>query len=104
MKLLIVGYYDHNNLGDDMFKDSFKKLLPQCDLNFVDIMTIYDQINYKEYDRIICGGGDIVNDYFLNKIKYISENFDKPIYEILQETVNIQIQLHFYFIFIFYFY
>ena len=80
MKILVLGYYDHNNLGDDMFKDSFKKLLPKCDLTFVDIMTLYEQINFEEYDRIICGGGDIINDYFLNKIKYISENFDKPIY------------------------
>lgn len=79
MKILIVGYYNHNNLGDDMFQDAFKKLLPLCQLTFIDIDNI-KEVKLDSYDRIICGGGDIVNDYFLENIKYIHENFKKPIY------------------------
>lgn len=68
MKILVVGYYNHENYGDDMYLMSFPKIFPRHQLQFVDIEKLK---NYHEedYDAIILGGGDVVNGYFIDKFK-----------------------------------
>lgn len=81
MKILVIGYYDRANLGDEMFKLSIPKLLPETDLKFIcvdDIKLDKDEIN--NYDAVVCGGGDIVNDYFNIKFNKLLSNFNGPIY------------------------
>lgn len=73
MKILILGYYDRQNIGDDMFKFVFKRYFdenwPNCNIlikNTDDINKIPDDVNL-----IICGGGDLVNSYFMDKIDHL---------------------------------
>ena len=70
-KVLILGYYNRYNLGDDMFEyvfvNYFSSKLPNIELvikNTDDIEEIEDDVSL-----VICGGGDMINDYFLKKIK-----------------------------------
>lgn len=71
--VLILGYYHRQNLGDEMFSfifsNYFQTTWPKINLtisNTDDITSISDDI-----DLIICGGGDIINDYFLHKINLL---------------------------------
>lgn len=76
MKLLILGFYNRNNLGDEMFKETIPLLFPNCECDFW--CTDDFNIDINKYDGIVCGGGDIVNDYFHNTItehiKYYKKN------------------------------
>jgi polysaccharide pyruvyl transferase WcaK-like protein len=73
MNILIVGYYDHHNLGDEQYKISIKyiiKKLPNSkpkSIEFIDCDRLQD---YKVLENtiIIFGGGDILNNYFLDKL------------------------------------
>jgi len=72
MKVVILGFYHRNNLGDELFKQVFYESLENHNLTFLnpdDIPKIPDGT-----DIIICGGGDIINDYFLSKIKPLVKN------------------------------
>ena len=66
MNIIILGYYSHGNYGDDLFEVIFKKLYVNYNLTFYDpnkINIIPDNI-----DIIVCGGGDIINDFFMKQI------------------------------------
>lgn len=84
MKILILGYYYRNNFGDDIFAHIFQNYLtkywPNVDFiiqNTDDIIIIPNDIS-----MIICGGGDIINNYFLQKINSLIINKNIPIYAI----------------------
>lgn len=76
--LLITGYYYKKNYGDDLLLDVAKKLLTikYCsDYQFNTQVIAIDQIdnnNISELcnwsDKIILFGGEVLNDYFLNKL------------------------------------
>jgi polysaccharide pyruvyl transferase WcaK-like protein len=81
MDVLVIGYYDRSNLGDEMFKLVLPKIFPSFNLTFVCI----DDINNKltdSYKAIICGGGDIINDYFHKRFLDILKYFDGPIFAV----------------------
>lgn len=70
----MVGYYDHFNLGDEQYKTTFCNLFKTCipknmehTIDFIDCdklkVTAFD-----DDDVIVLGGGDVLNDYFLDKI------------------------------------
>lgn len=66
MNITILGYYAHGNYGDDLFEVIFKKIYSGHNLIFYDpnkITSIPDST-----DIIICGGGDIINDWFMEQI------------------------------------
>lgn len=69
MIIAVLGYYGHGNYGDDLFEVIFKKLYSEHTLYFYDP----NKITYLQewVDVIICGGGDIINDWFMNKIAYL---------------------------------
>ncbi len=77
MKVLVLGFYDRQNLGDDMFKIALTAVLPRCTLTFV--CTDDFKGDVKTYDAIVCGGGDIVNRYFIDRIKTITAGYTKPL-------------------------
>jgi polysaccharide pyruvyl transferase WcaK-like protein len=60
----ILGWYGHENAGDESYKLSFPKMFPQYDCVFVedtkDKLPVY-----------ILGGGDVVGDHFLQILKDI---------------------------------
>ena len=65
--ITFLGYYHKSNYGDDYFEYIFTKLFSQgYKIAFFDPNSI-DSLP-SETDIIVCGGGDIVNDYFMHKI------------------------------------
>jgi polysaccharide pyruvyl transferase WcaK-like protein len=72
-KFFILGYYNHNNIGDEQYKLSFQYLFQQFrtvavdSIEFIDCDKLSNAV-IGEKDIIILGGGDILNPYFLDKI------------------------------------
>jgi len=77
--LLITGYYNKNNLGDDLFLEIaqilFRKYADKpYNIRFIGTDSIL--LNNKEYmtelinwcDKVILFGGEVLNNYFLNKL------------------------------------
>jgi hypothetical protein len=78
--VLVLGFYNKGNLGDEMFKESMPLLFPNHNLCFVDLDTIIDKCNFNgTYKAIICGGGDLINDYFQQKILFAINGFKGPV-------------------------
>jgi hypothetical protein len=75
-KILVFGYYGHKNTGDDGFVVVLKwlrqKYYPNDKWEFA---NSYTELDVKTYDIVIIGGGDVIADYFMNKIKTIKESF-----------------------------
>lgn len=73
--VLIVGYYDHHNLGDEQYKSTilfllkrvFQKRLLQPEIVFVDCDRLTNYILLPG-TVVILGGGDVLNTYFLDKM------------------------------------
>ncbi|NJL70555.1 MAG: hypothetical protein HC888_02525 [Candidatus Competibacteraceae bacterium] len=53
LKSAVLGWYGKNNIGDESYKLSFPKLLPNHELTFADTIS-------GEFDHIFLGGGDVV--------------------------------------------
>ena len=91
--LLITGYYFKKNYGDDLLLDVAKKLIniKYCDeIAFQSQIVSIDQINKNKLDelcdwsdKIILFGGEVLNDYFLNKLillkQHALQNYKKNI-------------------------
>ena len=104
LNLKIIGYYEHENFGDEQYKSSFSKLFKtylheQYTLDFYDCDKI-KSIEFQESDIIILGGGDVLNNYFLNNIitkfkktnnKIIAVSVGIPYVQCLIETDNLNI-------------
>ncbi|NBO99422.1 MAG: polysaccharide pyruvyl transferase family protein [Proteobacteria bacterium] len=93
-RVLVIGYYFRENFGDDLFQFVFENYIfgvdgsSQYDLTFVnfdDLGSIFTGLQTKtipQFDTVIVGGGDVVNEYNLSpeNVKGIRENFsDVPI-------------------------
>lgn len=67
MSIYVIGYYGHCNFGDEQYKESFKILLQREDIQFIDCDCIHNFI-FNDTDIIILGGGDVLNNYFINPL------------------------------------
>ena len=71
--VLVVGYYNHCNLGDEQYKWSIHHIITHLPtykpktIEFVDCDKLADY-NVLENTMILLGGGDVLNNYFLDKI------------------------------------
>ena len=89
----IIGYYNHNNIGDDQYQITFPMLFEEkCE--FIDADTI-ERYQFDDNDVIIFGGGAVLNDYFVDKLnlkfkdkpnKIIGLSIDLPFTDILLKT------------------
>ena len=82
IRIIIVGYYNHDNLGDEQYKETFEYMLDKYlplkrnyNIIFIDCDTL-PTIPIIDTDVILLGGGDILNFYFIDKIYEIF--YDKP--------------------------
>lgn len=80
LSLNVIGYYNHYNVGDEQYKESFVNLFDtylneKYTIKFIDCDTI-QHVQFKNDDIIIIGGGDVLNNYFLDKINKVFR--DKP--------------------------
>lgn len=100
----VVGYYGHSNAGDEQYKRAFKKILDEnvstpYNVQFIDCDVIKTRA-FDEQDIIILGGGDVLNDYFLDtltskffgkKNKIIAVSVGLPYLSTLTDTDKLQI-------------
>jgi len=67
MRILVLGFYGHSNLGDDMFRDAIEKLLPNEELVFRELILIKKE-EVTNYPVVLVGGGDLINDFYGQKL------------------------------------
>ena len=73
MNVLVVGYYNHYNLGDEQYKISIKHIISHLpskrpeSIEFVDCDKLIDYTIPSDC-TILLGGGDVLNNYFLDKL------------------------------------
>ena len=82
MNIIITGYYNKNNFGDDLFEliadklfqsDKFKKKINNYEI--IPITNLIEQCkNNNLPDCIILFGGETLNDFFLDKLISMYEN------------------------------
>lgn len=103
----IIGYFGHKNIGDEQYKLSFESLFHKL---FIDSEIKYNlkfhdcdkitSVEFNEEDVIILGGGDILNDYFLDKViskfqgttnKIIAISVGLPFKSVLTDTTKLNI-------------
>ena len=71
--VLVVGYYNHCNLGDEQYKHSIHHIITHLPtykpktVEFVDCDKLADLV-IPENCVVLLGGGDVLNNYFLDKI------------------------------------
>ncbi len=78
LNCLLMGFYDRHNIGDDTYKLVLPKLLPCFNITAIscdDAHTIDNNV-----DIILIGGGDLVNDYFMNKVQQLLKSFTGRVY------------------------
>lgn len=69
MNLLVLGWYGHNNIGDESYRITFPLAFPGNQFRFVDKIIEQD---VRWCDAVILGGGNILKKAFfaeINKIK-----------------------------------
>lgn len=69
-KVLVYGYYNKSNLGDDLFVDAFKALFPNYQLSFTDDIKL---AQLEGIDAIFFGGGS----FLAESLKASDEVFQK---------------------------
>lgn len=79
-KILILGYYDKHNLGDQAYQTAFSLLLPNRQLVFANPINL-EQIP-KDISIIVCGGGDIINDWFNDEFQRLLKDYYGTIYAV----------------------
>lgn len=62
----VIGYYGHDNIGDEQYKITFQELIGQP-IDIIDCDTL-SSTNFSDTDIIILGGGDVLSNYFIDKI------------------------------------
>jgi polysaccharide pyruvyl transferase WcaK-like protein len=65
--ILVYGWYNQNNLGDDLFIEAFKKIFPQYNFIFTDCI---EENNLQNIDAVFFGGGSFLGE----PLKYIGSN------------------------------
>jgi hypothetical protein len=76
-----MGFYDRQNIGDDTFKIVIPALLPSCDVVCVSCDDVENSEHITdEYDVVLIGGGDLVNDYFMQKMQQLLKTYNGRIY------------------------
>lgn len=96
-KVLVYGWYNKNNIGDDLFCEVFKKLFPHINFIFTDNITLE---NIKDVSAIFIGGGSFlseapaIQDECLNivktkKIIYVGVGAETEIHPIHKDLISL---------------
>lgn len=75
MNVLVYGWYNHGNIGDELFKLAFNNLFPDFNFTFTNLIN-----NVDGYDAIFIGGGSLLD----GKPRFVNINQikTKPIFYI----------------------
>lgn len=86
IEVLVLGFYDRQNLGDESYKKAFVNLLGTqhngVPLNISFKCTDDIDVLPSDVDIVICGGGDIINQYFMSKVQSLLEGFSGRAYAV----------------------
>ncbi len=80
-KVIVLGYYDKHNIGDDAFKTVFESILnPNLyELHFINpVVQLHQNPEWSLPDNtkcVIVGGGDLINDHFMPPIRKLLIGF-----------------------------
>lgn len=80
--VLILGFYDRNNAGDEMYKLAIPRIF-QSEVNMTFDFRCMDDLMFLDPSRyafVICGGGDIINKYFMQKAIDFLANYNGRVY------------------------
>ena len=105
VNIIVIGYYGHYNLGDDQYLLSFINLFKFIKYNSIQFIDCDNLVNtcINDNDIIILGGGDVLNEYFIDKItlkfknkpnKIIAVSVGLPYKNILNNTSKLNIFEH----------
>lgn len=73
-QVVSLGWYGHQNCGDESFKAALRVLFPEVDLIFVNnLAKNLDLVNDSEY--LLIGGGNIVDNGFLRGLEKVTTPF-----------------------------
>lgn len=84
-KILILGFYERQNIGDDSYITAFIHVFPGISPELFVFRCMDDNLDPSILDDIefaICGGGDIINDYFMLKAQELFKNYTGKIYAV----------------------
>lgn len=80
-RILILGFYGRNNIGDDAYTHVFPLIFSKAQsIRFISMDEICE-IPF-DIDIVVCGGGDLINDYFMEKAQDLLKNFAGLIYAV----------------------
>lgn len=77
-KLLILGFFNRGNLGDEAFIRPYQLLFPSSTIIFQSIDDL-DRIP-NDTSAIIIAGGDVITDYFMKQISVQLQSYKGPCY------------------------
>lgn len=60
IKVLVYGWYHHNNIGDELFIEAFRNLFPELDFVFTDNLDVH---HLHDIDAVFFGGGSFLGDH-----------------------------------------
>lgn len=78
VRVMVLGWYDRDNLGDECYREAFRLLFSNV------VFACTDKVDAipPDVDVVVCGGGDIVNPFFMAKIGRLLKTFDGPCYAV----------------------
>ncbi len=68
-KVTVLGWYGHNNCGDEAYKIAFPMILPDYDFRFTETITAEDDNAIS----IVLGGGDVLQKSFFEQLAKTSK-------------------------------
>lgn len=78
---LVIGFYDRKNAGDEMYKVAMPMIFGRAvNLTFVCMDDIEVLPADDKIDFVICGGGDIINAYFMTKAERLLAKYTGRVY------------------------
>ncbi|PNH00681.1 hypothetical protein TSOC_013485 [Tetrabaena socialis] len=97
IRVLVLGFYDRDNAGDELYKLVLPNILahglgPISELTELNSESLtLSEFEFKsmddasaqsllDVDVLICGGGDIINSYFMSKLQSLLSDFTGRVY------------------------
>lgn len=79
--VLILGFFFRNNMGDDAYIIAFQQLFGHSsNIKYISMDDL--DVIPQNVDVVICGGGDIINSYFMDKAYALLSTFTGRIYAV----------------------
>ena len=79
--ILVLGFYDRRNIGDEAYKIAFSLLFNDSDIVcYKCIDDVYNTEIPSSVHTVILGGGDIINEYFMSKVCNYLKHFTGRVY------------------------